>query len=132
MGSPVIWGGNKTSKNLQDNINFADKVTKRHQEFSAANNQASAANVTGLDLAGFRGAAIELTVDIQATSDLFAKFRLEAVQKNGAWQLTQEHLGDETNINFSITAAGQIQYTSGNEAGFTSSTFKWEASLMGQ
>lgn len=130
MGSPVIWGGNQTSKSLQKNTNYADRVTKRHDTFSAANNQASAADVTGLDLSGFRGAAIELTVDIQATADLFAKFRLEAIQKNGAWQLSQEYLGDDTNINFSITAAGQIQYTSGNEAGFTSSTFQFEASLM--
>lgn len=130
MGSPVIWGGNQTSKNLQKNINFSDNITKRHDSFSAANNQAAAANVTGLDLSGFRGAVIELTVDIQATADLFAKFKLEAIQKNGAWQLSQEFLGDETNIEFSITAGGVIQYTSGNEAGFSSSTFKFEASLM--
>lgn len=130
MGSPVIWGGNKTSKNLQKNINFADKVTKLHDSFDAANNQSTAADVTGLNLNGFRAASIELSVDIQATADKFSKVRLDAIQKNGAWQLSEEVLGDETNITFTITSGGQIQYTSANEAGFVSSKFAFTASLM--
>lgn len=128
MGQVVIFKGNN-AKFLKENLEFTNAQIKTGT-FAAANNQAAAANVTGLDLSGFRGAAIELSIDIQATADLFAKFRLEAIQKNGAWQLSQEYLGDETNINFSITSGGQIQYTSGNEAGFVSSTMKYTASLM--
>ena len=130
MGTPLIWGGSNTSKNLQKNVNFKDEVTLKHDSFDAANNQTTAADVTGLDLSGFRAASIELSVDIQATSDLFAKFRLDAIQKNGAWQLAVEYLGDETNIEFTITSGGQIQYTSANEAGFASSKMRWAASLM--
>ena len=128
MGSPTIFKGNNV-KFLKENMEFVDGQTK-HGSFAAANNQVAAADVTGLSLAGFRGGAIELTVDIQATADLFAKFRMDAIQKNGSWQLATEFAGDETNIEFSITAAGQIQYTSGNEAGFVSSTMKYKASLM--
>lgn len=128
MAAPIIFKGNN-AKLLKENLEFTNAQFKTGT-FSAANNQVSAANVTGLNLSGFRAAAIEISIDIQATADLFAKFRLEAIQKNGTWQLSQEYLGDETNINFSITTGGQIQYTSGNEAGFSSSTMKHTASLM--
>ena len=128
MGSPAIFKGNNV-KFLKENLEFTNAQVKTGT-FAAANNQASAANVTGLDLSGFRGATISLTVAIDATADLYATFTLNAINKGASWQLTSEYMGDETNINFSITAGGQIQYTSGNEAGFVSSTMKWTASLM--
>jgi len=130
MANPaIIFGGSDTSKHLQKNVNHNDIVIKKHDSFAAANN-VSATNVTGLNLTGFRGASIDLTVSIDATADLFATFKLTAIVKAATAFLAVEYIGDETNITFSITSGGQIQYASGNETGFASSTFKWSASLM--
>lgn len=93
--------------------------------FSAANNQTTAANVTNLDVSSYKGARVELTVEIDATADLFEKFQLDIMNKSTDFDMVVESLGDTSNITFTITSAGQVQYTSGNEAGFVSSTFTW-------
>jgi hypothetical protein len=127
MGAPVIFKGNN-AKFLKENLEFTNAQYK-HNTFAAANNVASAADVTGLDLSGFRGGDLTISVAIDATADLYATFTLKAIEKGGSWEMTQKYAGDETNINFTITAGGQVQYTSGNEAGFVSSTFTFSASL---
>lgn len=38
-----------------------------------------------------------------------------------------EATGDNTNITFSITSSGQVQYTSANEVGFVSNTIRFKA-----
>lgn len=98
--------------------------------FSAANNQVAAANVTGLAFANgtVRSFDALVSVTIDATADLYESFRLLGVQKGAGWDMAVEAVGDESNITFSITAAGQVQYTSGNEAGFVSNTMKFRAS----
>jgi hypothetical protein len=127
MGSPAIFKGNNV-KFLKENLEFTN-AKYRHGEFSAANNQGSPVNVTGLDLSGTRGGDLHISIAIDATSDLYAEFSLSAVEKGGSWELFQEYTGDETGITFSITAGGQLQYVSGNEAGFVSSTFTYAALL---
>lgn len=127
MGSPAIFKGNNV-KFLKENFELTDAGYK-HGSFAASNNQASASDVTGLTLSGFRGGDLVISVAIDATADLYATFKLQAIEKGGSYELSQEYTGDDTNINFSITAGGQIQYTSGNEAGFVSSTFKYAATL---
>lgn len=127
MGSPTIFKG-KNTKFLTENMEFTEAQYK-HGSFSAANNQVSASNVTGLTLSGFKGGDLTISVAIDATADLSANFKLQAIEKNGTYEMSQEYVGDETNITFSITSGGQIQYTSANEAGFVSSTFKFAATL---
>ena len=127
MGSPTIFKGNNV-KFLKENMEFTDAQYK-HGSFSAANNQAAPADVTGLDLSAFGGGDLSISVAIDATASLYARFKLTAIEQGGSWMLHQEYVGDDTNISFSITAGGQLQYTSGNEAGFTSSTFKYNALL---
>ena len=41
--------------------------------------------------------------------------------------MTQESTGDDSLVVFSITSAGQIQYVSGNYAGFVTGTVKFRA-----
>lgn len=127
MGSPAIFKGNNV-KFLKENLEFTHAAYK-HGTFSAANNQASPTDVTGLSLSGYRGGDLIISVAIDATADKFATFTLTAINKGASWELTSEYTGDTTNIQFSITAGGQIQYTSGNEAGFVSNTMKYAASL---
>ncbi len=131
MGNVVIFKGNN-AKFLKENMEFTDALYK-HGSFDAANNVSSPADVTGLTLTGTRGGDLTISVAIDATADLYATFKMTAIEKNGSWELIgQEYGGDETGVTFSITAGGQIQYVSGNEAGFVSSTFKFIASLTEQ
>ena len=99
--------------------------------FSAANNQAAAANVTGFAFAEAttRSFRAIVSVSIDATADLYEQFELRGLQKaTGTWVLSANSIGDVSNVTFSITSSGgngQIQYTSGNEAGFVSNTIKF-------
>ena len=104
----------------------------KETSFSAANNQVTAADVTGLAFANgtVRSFDALVSVTIDATADLYESFRLLGVQKGAGWDMAVESVGDESNIVFSITAAGQVQYTSGNEAGFVSNTMKFRADTV--
>ena len=105
--------------------NFDKTLDLPRGSFSAANNTVSVTDVTGLDVSGFKGGNIELTVEIDATADLYEKFTLSFINKSATYEMESSFIGDESNVDFTITAAGQIQYTSGNEAGFVTSTFTW-------
>jgi len=100
--------------------------------FSAANNQAGVTNVTGLVFANatYRASFIKLVIEIDADTDLFEVFDIRVVQRSADWDLFYTSNGDDAGIEFSITSAGQLQYTSGNEAGYSSSVFTWEATAI--
>lgn len=97
--------------------------------FSAANNQASAANVTGLAFANgvVRSFSAFVAVVIDATTDSYEYFNLEGIQKGASWDMSIVSRGDDSGVQFSITNAGQIQYTSISSAGFVSNTMKFRA-----
>lgn len=100
--------------------------------FSSANNQSSAADVTGFAFANgtVRGFDATVTVFIDATSDLFEEFKLQGIQKGSLWEMTTTSVGDDSGITFSITTSGQIQYTSTNVSGFTLGTIKYRAQTL--
>lgn len=97
--------------------------------FSLSNNQVSAANVTGFAFANgsIRSFQALVSVAIDATTDLFESFEILGIQKASDWQINVSSLGDTSQVSFSITSAGQIQYTSGNISGFVSGTIKFRA-----
>lgn len=97
--------------------------------FSIANNQASPANVTGLAFSNavVRGFEVLATVEIDATADLYETFALYGIQKGASWDMSQESVGDDSGIVFSINSSGQIQYISQNYAGFVSGAIKFRA-----
>jgi hypothetical protein len=101
--------------------------------FSAANNQASAANVTSLAFANgvVRSFEALVSVHIDATSDLMEQFILNGIQKSGSWEMTVQSRGDTSGVAFSITSGGQVQYTSTNVSGFVSNTIKFRAIVTG-
>ena len=91
--------------------------------FSYANNTVAAADVIGLLLTG-RSAKILIKIELDATADLFETRELVANKKSATWELADINgLGDQTNVVFSITSGGQIQYTSPNASGFVAGTF---------
>jgi len=97
--------------------------------FSAANNQSSAANVTGFAFANgtTRAFSAIVSVTIIATSNLYETFEIKGIQKDSDWAINYDAVGDASGVVFSITSSGQLQYTSTNISGFTSSTIKFRA-----
>jgi hypothetical protein len=98
--------------------------------FSAANNQAAAANVTGLVFANgtVRSFNALVSIYINATASLYEVVNILGIQRGADWVITSSGTGDNSGVNFSITNAGQIQYTSTNNTGFTAATMKFRAS----
>jgi len=98
--------------------------------FSAANNQSAAANVTGLlfSTGSVRGARIFLSVAITATSNLFEMFQIDIIQRDAGFDvIAYESIGDDSGLVFTVTTAGQIQYTSTDLGGFVSSAVRFRA-----
>lgn len=81
--------------------------------FTAADNQSSPANVTGFAFANGTVRAFRALVSITRDT-LYANYQLDGIQKQSSWDMSQEFVGDETGLIFTITSAGQIQYTSTN------------------
>lgn len=100
--------------------------------FSLANNVASPANVTGLAFANatVRSFHAIATVEIDATADVFETFTLQGVQKGSGWDMSISAVGDDSGVAFTITSAGQVQYTSGNYSGFSSGKIKFRAQTL--
>jgi hypothetical protein len=131
--------------NVSDPTNDQDAATKAYVDsvagssgsagdidetsFSLANNQASAANVTGLAFANatVRSFKALVSVEIDATADLYEVFELVGVQRGADWSMSQSSNGDDSQVVFSITTAGQVQYTSASYAGFVSGAAKFRA-----
>lgn len=97
--------------------------------FSASNNQSASANVTGLSFANATVRSFEalVSVFINATSSLYEVFTLRGIQKGASWDMSVTSNGDSSLVGFTITTAGQVQYTSGNYTGFSTGTIKFRA-----
>jgi hypothetical protein len=119
VGESLVVDGVNITPNSQDIIS---QVT-----FNGANNQASPANVTGLAFNNAATIAFDawIHVKVLATSNLYTHFHLRGVQRDSDWEMTQTFVGDSNGVNFNITTAGQVQYTSSNYPGFTGITFKF-------
>lgn len=135
----LIYDNSATSLKSMSRSNFLSGIALANPNdinetsFSPANNQAAPANVTGLAFANanVRSFKALVSVLIDATANLYEAFELLGVQKDSAWDMTVSSTGDTSGIVLSITTAGQIQYTSTNEAGHTASTMKFRALTTG-
>ena len=99
---------------MKDYISFSGgDITET--SFSFNNNEAVLADITGLAFANgvTRSFEIQLSVD-RGGDSLYEKFDIEGIQKAGSWEMSVESVGDDSGIEFEITAAGQVQYTSSN------------------
>lgn len=102
-----------------------------------ANNQAVAANVSGLlfDVAVVRGAKIEYSIyrtSSTITTPKAEKGTMEVSYDGSTWSILRSATED-TGITFTISSTGQIQYTS-TDVGSTSytGTMKFYAKALGQ
>ena len=83
--------------------------------FAVVNNIAVLTDITGFAFANGVTRSFEAQVSIDRAGDnLYEKFDIEGIQKAGSWEISVEGIGDDSGIEFDITAAGQVQYTSSN------------------
>lgn len=97
--------------------------------FSMANNVTVAADVTGLAFASATVRSFEalVSVEIDALANLYEVFKLHGIQKDSQFDMSVESTGDNSQVVFSITSAGQVQYTSGDISGFLVGDIKFRA-----
>ena len=123
----------KATKAYVDSLVGASGTTGdiAHTSFSAANNQSTVANVTGLAFAAgtVRGFRALVSVAINATTGLNETFDILGIKLAGGYVISTSSVGDDSGVVFSITSAGQVQYTSQNSAGFVSNTIKFRAEV---
>jgi len=97
-----------------------------------ANNTANQ-NITGLSFnnATVRSAQIQLSIALTATTNQYAVYELNAIQRGSDWQMTDAFTGDSiTGLSFTITTAGQVQASIGNISGFSSAKIQFRAWTM--
>lgn len=114
--STLTQGSGITITNGNGSITIAELVPPsagdiKETSFTAADNQSSPANVTGLAFANgtVRSADILLSIVRNTT---YAQYKINVVQAAASWYINQSYVGDDTGLVFTITTAGQIQYTS--------------------
>ena len=86
-------------------------------------------NVTGLvfDPLVVRSFVANISVQIDATVDLYEQFTIQAVNTGSDWEYTIESQGDESSINFIVDTSGQIKYNSSTYVGFVEGFIKFRA-----
>lgn len=98
--------------------------------FSFANNVSVASNITGLvfDKTSIRGCEIFITTFTDSSfGNKATASTLNIITDGSTWSIVEDTKISvvSTNISFSITTAGQLQYTSPNDGGFNSGDMKW-------
>lgn len=113
-------------------INPSAEDIIRQVSFTGANNQVAPADVTGLSFTNAitRSFKVQMSVVVDATTDLFTQFTLEGVQNSTGWYFISNFIGDDPLVSFTITNSGQVQYTSDNYTGFVSLTLKFKAQTI--
>ena len=106
--------------------------------FTVANNVAAPANVTGMVFAKATVKAVRMFVDIFRRDDVdnfIETGELYVVHntETDLWEISFSSKFDDTGLVFSVTAGGQVQYTSTDMAGGNySGTMKWTVQRLNQ
>lgn len=97
------------------------------------NNQSTPANVSGLafDTSEVLSVQIDYFIERQGSTTKVESGILSATFDGSDWKLTAESTSD-AGIDFTISASGQVQYTSNDLAGHTSSTVRFRAKTIDQ
>lgn len=131
----LIYDNSATALKSMTRANFLSGIAVssagdiNETSFSAADNQAVAADVTGLAFANgtVRAFKVLMSVVVDATTDLYESYELIGIQKGASWDMAISSVGDDSGFVFTITNAGQVQYTNLTYAGFVSATVKFRA-----
>jgi hypothetical protein len=97
--------------------------------YDLSNSQVVPENITDFNFSNavVRSFEAQISIKISADVDLYEEVVISGIQKGSEWDIAIKSIGDITDIDFSITTTGQMQYTSPNFTGFTSGTIKFRA-----
>jgi len=85
------------------------------QSFTFSNNVGTLTDIVGFSFTNGVVRSFEAQVSIDRGGDsLYEKFDIEGIQRAGDWEISVEGVGDDSGIEFDITASGQVQYKSSN------------------
>jgi hypothetical protein len=101
----------------------------KNSSFSGAADTATDLDVTGLAFANgtVRSFNAIISVVVDATANLYEEFNIKGIQKGSDWDISIESVGDDSQVSFDITSAGQIQYNKTTTAGWVSTTINFRA-----
>lgn len=138
-GTITTYGGVAINKNLLigetlvvDDIDITPSLGDITAErgFYADNDQSLPTDVTGytfgdVNIKSFTGVAC---VTITTSDDVYdSLYELKGLRKKNGWILNATYIGDNVGVRFSITALGQVQYTSTNMLNWISTKMKFRA-----
>lgn len=111
-------GSSQVSSHLKGIDNALGSITGTtgdiaHTQFTAADNQASPANVTGFAFANGTTRSFDALVSITRGATYEVR-KIMGIQKAASWTFAETKNGDNTGVEFTMTTGGQIQYTSTN------------------
>lgn len=97
-------------------------------EFAFADNQSSPVNVTNFVVPTVLSSKFLVGIYREATANLYESLEVLVVKKGSSYEISVSGVGDNSGVSLSITAAGQIQYTSTSVAGHnaTNSKIYWK------
>lgn len=128
INKELFIGKQLVVKDVDITPNVEDISAER--QFLAGNNITSPDDVTGfvfttLSTKSFSGIAC-ITV-VTGDDEFDTLYELKGLRKRSGWILNSSYMGDNTNIKFTITPSGQIQYTSPNMSNWVSTKIKFRA-----
>lgn len=140
QGDPGPWGDDLSDlvealATVVDSLSGTGDIL--NTTFTVANNQSSVANVTGLtfDTGTVRSAIVTYSVYRSTTTTEKGEtgfLLLTYLSTAAAWTITR-YANDDAGLVFTVTDAGQVQYTSDNMSGSSySGTMKFKASAFTQ
>jgi len=128
VGKNLLVGDSLIVKNVDVTPNPGDIWSER--SFNASNNQILPDNIinfefTDANIKSFSGIACVTVVTDSTEFDTL--YEVKGIRKSSGWIMNSSYIGDNTNIKFSITPFGQVQYTSPNFNEWLSTTMKFRA-----
>lgn len=110
--------------------NREDKL--KEQVFSSTTNAADDESITGMIVEDAKVFKAKIAVNISADANTCSYFEVYGIKRtSGAWALfTENYVGDEIDIDFSITAGGQVQYTIPSIPGFIETEMYWKLETL--
>ena len=138
-GTITTYGGVSVGKNLLVGESLIVKdidVTPSpgdiwaERSFNASNNKTFPDSIdnfefTNANIKSFSGiACITVVADAVEYDTLY---EIKGIRKSSGWIMNSTYIGDNTNIKFTITPYGQMQYTSPNITDWISTTIKFRA-----
>ena len=101
--------------------------------FYALNNVSTPTNIDSFyfQIDTVKAFSSTICITVLTISDEYDSYiELKGLRKRSQWILNKQYIGDNTEIQFSITDNGQIQYTSPNILNWISTIIKFKSNIM--